>query len=623
MDSLNLNTLPTSFFMMSYTDPTSGFEVDATAFAGQTHKPSPKISGEYSKDLSMRLRLGSHLAHFLRTKLHRRGFPSTAGIATSKLIAKLVGAVNKPHNQTTFIPPYETNAIEFISTYEIGDIPGIGSTTAARLRDVYHGRSATYEPGLVTGRPLEQDKATVAQVRDMHTIESMTRLVAGAHQPADFGDTVWCLTWGIDNTRVDSARNFPRSLSKENTYLALRSEPEIVTQLEELMYHVLMRMAVVLYDVENETWAAQPTKIHVQTRERKLGERTGSVRAYASSSFPGWALARPKDRKLLATRLVHKVLLPMWHKKIVPRLGKDWTLNLINVGIANIEELQQHGPDIKGMFRNQPESSRPRDSGITPAVAKDTNAEAVSFSSICHTAPFTTFGPDGAEAARPDLSESLPLASTPALSQPVSQYAASQFPVSDSTSQPMAHTNPRQPKTPSDESAVSRSKLAKLVNTGTRVSKSGKMLSSRSKQSRDIGRMFAALASQPISPSQTPSHRATIRLGQPRGDLSTSALFDSDSPRVHSGSMGVHADITQKGRVATNGQCAPDIASGKGHIAQERQAEHAMYEQTQAEAALAPMDLELARYRRSQEAAMREPIGYEDAEELYEYGQER
>lgn len=77
--------------------------------------------------MQWRLVLGSHLAHYIRLQLReRKGYTSTVGISTSKMLSKLVGNVNKPNAQTTLFPSSPSNVTTFVDKHEVGKIPGIG-----------------------------------------------------------------------------------------------------------------------------------------------------------------------------------------------------------------------------------------------------------------------------------------------------------------------------------------------------------------------------------------------------------------------------------------------------------------------------------------------------------------
>src|SRR4051812_802360 len=121
VELLNSNNPSNEYFHLSRTDPTIGFSYDATQIPGHTYPPktselpSPIIPvpefPESSQDgvLRTRLVLASHLARYLRHQLEtQKGYTCTSGISTSKLLAKLAGATNKPNAQTTLLPPYES-----------------------------------------------------------------------------------------------------------------------------------------------------------------------------------------------------------------------------------------------------------------------------------------------------------------------------------------------------------------------------------------------------------------------------------------------------------------------------------------------------------------------------------
>ena len=97
-----------------------------------------------------RLILGSYLAQYLRLRLEEeKGYTSTVGISTNKLLSKLVGNVNKPKSQTTLLDPYDdggevglvvdgtfpNNVRAFVDGHDIGKIPGIGFKMARRIRN--------------------------------------------------------------------------------------------------------------------------------------------------------------------------------------------------------------------------------------------------------------------------------------------------------------------------------------------------------------------------------------------------------------------------------------------------------------------------------------------------------
>ena len=232
IELLNRNDLATSFFHLDRNDPTIGFPFDASRVFGRTF---PKLlesceiaavsmtnpSCNDFDNLLLRLRLGSHLAEYLRHQLEeQKGYTSTVGISTNKLLSKLVGNVNKPKNQTTLLPPYSnppdggaSNATNFIDEHDIGKIPGIGFKMAQKIRNYVLGRPAAFDAGLVYGPTRENVK-----VRDVRTLDGMGpellgQILAGAGVPKDLGEKVWGLINGVDVTEVARAKAVPQQIS--------------------------------------------------------------------------------------------------------------------------------------------------------------------------------------------------------------------------------------------------------------------------------------------------------------------------------------------------------------------------------------------------------------------------
>jgi DNA polymerase iota len=90
-------------------------------------EPGSIVDPAAHNSLQWGLVLGSHLANYLRRQLkEQKGYTSTVGISTSKMLSKLVGNANKPDAQTTLLPPSPSNVTAFIDNHEVGKIPGIG-----------------------------------------------------------------------------------------------------------------------------------------------------------------------------------------------------------------------------------------------------------------------------------------------------------------------------------------------------------------------------------------------------------------------------------------------------------------------------------------------------------------
>lgn len=227
LELLNHHDMTASYFHLDRNDPTLGFSFDASRVSGHTY---PTVSSFSAHDchpsgddceLLLRLRLGSHLARHVRHQLEeRKGYTSTVGISTNKLISKLVGNVNKPKGQTTLIPPYNrsdvtgiSNVVQFIDNHDIGKIPGIGFKIAQKMRDQVLQRPAAFSAGLVYGPTKEQVKVRDVRMREGMGPESLGRLLAGRGAPRDLAERVWGLLNGVDDVEVAKGREIPQQIS--------------------------------------------------------------------------------------------------------------------------------------------------------------------------------------------------------------------------------------------------------------------------------------------------------------------------------------------------------------------------------------------------------------------------
>jgi DNA polymerase iota len=87
---LNAHDLSNSFFCLSKDDPTLGFSFDASSPAGHIYGECSATNSQQL--LCQRLILGSHLALHMRLQLEKqKGYTSSVGVSTSKLLSKLVG----------------------------------------------------------------------------------------------------------------------------------------------------------------------------------------------------------------------------------------------------------------------------------------------------------------------------------------------------------------------------------------------------------------------------------------------------------------------------------------------------------------------------------------------------
>ena len=386
LDLLNHNDLSDSFFCMSKGDPTTGFEYNASSVFGPTYPPHAMKSVELTEKenrLQQRLIVGSHLARHLRHELEsQKGYTSTVGIATNKILSKLVGNVHKPKNQTTIMPPFEpvgamrASINEFLDLHDIGKIPGIGFKSSQKIRAQILGRQAEFSDGLVYGGTKES--VTVLDVRSHPAMgpELLEEILGGPGAPKGIGGKVWELIHGVDDSEVGKAKRVPSQISQEDSYMKyLRTFEQVREQLHLLGERLIRRMQIDLMDDEDKGageigepghqryWLAHPRTLRLSTRPRPPPGPDG-VRARTfhrisrSAPMPNFVFSLTEAPFVLAQRMVDEALVPMFRALHQEKAG--WNLSLINVAATNMagtaaDSKESEGRDIGKMFRRQDE----------------------------------------------------------------------------------------------------------------------------------------------------------------------------------------------------------------------------------------------------------------------------
>jgi DNA polymerase iota len=384
MELINPHDLAHSFFFLDKQDPTKGFQFDATNFCGPTYPesvedylPDNTEIGNSQRTLTSRLILGSHLAHYIRSRLDNEcGYTATVGISTSKLLAKLVGNVHKPNNQTVLIPPYNLGAVSFeegnihrfIDDHEVGKIPGIGFKSAQKIRTYMLHREAKFQPY------MERDDKDQVKVHDVRLSPTMgppklLDILGGPGTPRDIGFRTWELLNGVDNSEVQEGRSLPKQISIEDSYMGLRNFEDVKKQLHLLSISLIQRMRTDLIDEDQETdgedsrWMAHPRTLRLSTRRRFPKNADGSRdysfangRTSRSTPIPNFVFSQTESAEAVAEKLVNDCLISMFRKLYPDKSFGE--LSLINVAVTNMVESagvdkQSSGRDIGKMLKQQ------------------------------------------------------------------------------------------------------------------------------------------------------------------------------------------------------------------------------------------------------------------------------
>ncbi|CAL1544015.1 unnamed protein product, partial [Lymnaea stagnalis] len=162
----------------------------------------------------LRLQIASQIAADIREALRKElGITSCAGIAHNKLLAKLVGAVHKPNQQTSLLPHMAVGLIS--SLLSVGKIPGIGLTTGNMLKQI----------GITT-------------IKDLQSFDKQTLEREFGPVKADF--LIKC-SQGVDDSPV-LKYGLPQTLSDEDSFKCCSEYKDAEERIKNLLISLLKRL---------------------------------------------------------------------------------------------------------------------------------------------------------------------------------------------------------------------------------------------------------------------------------------------------------------------------------------------------------------------------------------------
>uniref|UniRef100_A0A667YA33 Polymerase (DNA directed) iota n=1 Tax=Myripristis murdjan TaxID=586833 RepID=A0A667YA33_9TELE len=186
-------------------------ESSSCSFKGHVYN---RLSADAKAGDHPRLALGSHIAAELREAINSRlGLTGCAGIATSKLLAKLVSGSFKPNQQTTLLSEDISEIMSSLSG--IRKVPGVGHQTAKRLQAL----------GVVSVQDLQL--FPLADLVKEFGASSAQRLRN--------------LALGRDDTPV-TPTGAPQSLSDEDSFKKMSSTKDVLQKIQDLLSSLVDRM---------------------------------------------------------------------------------------------------------------------------------------------------------------------------------------------------------------------------------------------------------------------------------------------------------------------------------------------------------------------------------------------
>ncbi|XP_047621200.1 DNA polymerase iota isoform X4 [Phacochoerus africanus] len=186
-------------------------DLSAVTVSGHVYKNQPINLRDI---LHIRLLIGSQIAAEMRESMYNHlSLTGCAGVASNKLLAKLVSGVFKPNQQTVLLPESSQDLIHSLS--HIKEMPGIGYKTAKRLE--------------VLG---------ISSVSDLQTFSSK---ILEKELGISVAQRIQKLSFGEDNSPVTPSGP-PQSFSEEDSFKKCSSEVEAKNKIEELLANLLNRV---------------------------------------------------------------------------------------------------------------------------------------------------------------------------------------------------------------------------------------------------------------------------------------------------------------------------------------------------------------------------------------------
>ncbi|XP_006766452.1 PREDICTED: DNA polymerase iota isoform X2 [Myotis davidii] len=164
--------------------------------------------------LHIKLLVGSQIAAEMREAMYNQlGLTGCAGVASNKLLAKLVSGIFKPNQQTVLLPESSQDLIH--SLKHIKEMPGIGYKTAKRL-----------------------EALGISSVHDLQTFSSK---ILEKELGISIAQRIQKLSFGEDNSPVTPSGP-PQSFSEEDSLKKCSSEVEAKSKIQELLASLLKRV---------------------------------------------------------------------------------------------------------------------------------------------------------------------------------------------------------------------------------------------------------------------------------------------------------------------------------------------------------------------------------------------
>ncbi|XP_062873810.1 DNA polymerase iota [Trichomycterus rosablanca] len=261
------------------------------------------------------LAVGSVIAAELRGALHSRlGLTSCAGVAHSKLLAKLVSGTFKPNQQSALLPHSVPDLMGSLS----GPcrVPGIGYRTGQKLKEL----------GVVSVRDLQ-----------LHPLPALIR---------EFGEAgakrIQSLACGVDPSPVTPAGP-PQSLSDEDSFRKISNLSEVESKITELLSSLTERMY---------KDGRLPHTLRLTLRRSTAVNHRWFSRESRQCPIPHSTASRIIQGRGEAVPQLVSIAIKLFHKLV--KVSEPFHLTLLNVCFTNLQPRNQGRNHISSFFTQKP-----------------------------------------------------------------------------------------------------------------------------------------------------------------------------------------------------------------------------------------------------------------------------
>ena len=311
---------------------------------------------------SLQLFVASHFAQYIRVELFASlGYTTSAGIASTKLVAKLLSDLHKPALQSIQNPYSTADAHQaWLDTFKVEKLNGFGFRTGWILRHRILGeemppKGSYGDPDKVNGsffeEPAEDDvmsfseavanerahsgRLTVGKVRTSTTSEEFLSWFGER-----LGPRLWGLLHGIDDTEVIPTPPYPKQISVEDSYPDNSTLSSMFKNLAILTKSLVRRLDLDLRI--GYAYVRFPRTLRLSMRNGRLAARESKSARMPVELFDSTI---PTERRVESVGRTVNTLA----KAMVAGWPAGWKIGVINIAATDLME-EDPGRGIQGFI---------------------------------------------------------------------------------------------------------------------------------------------------------------------------------------------------------------------------------------------------------------------------------